>query len=85
MFGGSYAATTQLTAASLRPKGLTALFPSASYASRYDMVFQGGAFYLLDGLRWNLGQAVDVRRRVLQPQVPRDSPIGLSDEEEKLV
>jgi uncharacterized protein len=85
MFGGSYAATTQLTAASLRPKGLTALFPSASYASRYDMVFQGGAFYLLDGLRWNLGQAVDVRRRRLQPEVPRDSPIGLTDEEERLV
>ena len=85
MFGGSYAATTQLTAASLRPKGLTALFPSASYASRYDMVFQGGAFYLLDGLRWNLGQAVDVRRRRLDPDIPRDSPIGLTAEEEKLV
>ncbi len=85
MFGGSYAATTQLTAASLQPKGLIALFPSASYASRYDMVFQGGAFYLLDGLRWNLGQAVDVRRRHSQPDLPRDSPIGLTDEEEKLV
>jgi putative CocE/NonD family hydrolase len=85
MFGGSYAATTQLTAASLRPKGLVALFPSASYASRYDMVFQGGAFYLLDGLRWNLGQAVDVRRRLSHPDAPRDSPIGLTDEEERLV
>ena len=45
MFGGSYAATTQLTAASLRPAGLVAIFPASSYASRYDMVFQGGAFY----------------------------------------
>jgi len=84
MFGGSYAATTQLTAASQRPKGLVALFPSASYASRYDMVFQGGAFYLLDGLRWNLGQAVDVRRRLLQPEVSRDAPIWLTEEEERL-
>ena len=42
---------------------LVALFPSASYASRYDMVFQGGAFYLGDGLSWSLGQAKDVRRR----------------------
>ncbi|MGH9334315.1 MAG: CocE/NonD family hydrolase, partial [Vicinamibacteria bacterium] len=84
-FGGSYAATTQLTAASLRPSGLVALFPSASYASRYDMVFQGGAFYLLDGLRWNLGQAVDVRRRRLSPGISRDAPIGLTDEEEELV
>ncbi|HJS75479.1 MAG TPA: CocE/NonD family hydrolase, partial [Vicinamibacteria bacterium] len=85
MFGGSYAATTQLTAASLRPRGLVALFPSASYASRYDMVFQGGAFYLLDGLRWNLGQAVDVRRRLSQPELSRDSPIWLSDEDDELV
>ena len=27
MFGGSYEATTQLTAASLRPEGLVAIFP----------------------------------------------------------
>ena len=41
MFGGSYAATTQLTAASLRPNGLVALFPSASYeASR--LMLQAG-------------------------------------------
>ncbi|MBL8961451.1 MAG: CocE/NonD family hydrolase, partial [Gemmatimonadetes bacterium] len=59
MFGGSYSATTQLLAAPLRPPHLVALFPSASYASRYDMVFQGGAFYLMDGLSWNLGQAQD--------------------------
>ena len=50
MFGGSYSATTQLLAAPMRPPHLVALFPSASYASRYDMVFQGGAFYLADGL-----------------------------------
>ena len=36
MFGGSYEATTQLTAASLRPEGLVAIFPASSYASRYD-------------------------------------------------
>lgn len=42
MFGGSYLATTQLLAATLRPQGLLALFPSGSYNSRHDMVFQGG-------------------------------------------
>ena len=54
MWGGSYLATTQLLAATLQPEGLMALFPSSSYNSRYDMVFQGGAFYLNDGLGWNL-------------------------------
>ena len=67
MLGGSYSATTQLLAAPMRPPHLVALFPSASYASRYDMVFQGGAFYLGDGLSWNLGQAKDARRRALEP------------------
>ena len=47
------------------------------------MVFQGGAFYLNDGLGWNLGQAIDVRRRVLMPHVDRDNPIGLDDEQRK--
>jgi uncharacterized protein len=83
MFGGSYLATTQLLAATLRPPALVALFPASSYASRYDMVFQGGAFYLSDGLAWNLGQAVDVRRRVLTPEADRDGPAGLTDAEEK--
>jgi uncharacterized protein len=83
MFGGSYLATTQLLAATLKPPALVALFPASSYASRYDMVFQGGAFYLSDGLSWNLGQAVDVRRRVLTPQVERDGPAGLNDAEEQ--
>ncbi len=78
MFGGSYSATTQLLAAGEQPPALRALFPSASYASRYDMVFQGGAFYLADGLGWNLGQAMDVRRRVLEPSADRDGAIGLS-------
>jgi len=78
MFGGSYGATTQLLAAAERPPHLTALFPSASYASRYDMVFQGGAFYLADGLGWNLGQAMDTRRRTFSPNANRDSAIGLS-------
>jgi uncharacterized protein len=80
-FGGSYSATTQLMAAPLRPPHLVAMFPSSSYNSRYDMVFQGGAFYLADGLAWNLGQAVDVRRRMLQPEIERDNPIGLNDAE----
>ena len=56
----------------MRPPHLVALFPSASYASRYDMVFQGGAFYLGDGLSWNLGQAKDARRRALEPTADRD-------------
>ncbi len=85
MFGGSYSATTQLLAAPLRPPHLVALFPSASYASRYDMVFQGGAFYLADGLSWNLGQAMDVRRRVLQPTADRDGEIGLSPADRELL
>ena len=78
MFGGSYLATTQLEAATRRPPALVALFPASSYSRRHDMVFQGGAFYLSDGLGWNLGQAMDVRRRVLTPGVDRDGPIGLS-------
>jgi len=85
MFGGSYLATTQLTAASLRPPHLVAIFPSASYANRYDMVYPGGAFYLGDGLSWNLGQAADVRRRLVTPDVSRDGPIGLSEVEQKLL
>jgi uncharacterized protein len=85
MFGGSYLATTQLMAASRRPPHLVALFPSSSYANRYDMVFQGGAFYLSDGLSWNLGQAADVRRRMLTPEVSRDGPIGLDDREEDML
>lgn len=83
MFGGSYAATTQLLAASERPPHLVALFPSASYASRYDMVFQGGAFYLADGLSWNLGQAMDTRRRALEPAADRDQAIGLSPDQRR--
>ncbi|NIR38139.1 MAG: CocE/NonD family hydrolase, partial [Gemmatimonadetes bacterium] len=39
MWGGSYLATTQLTAASLAPPHLVAIAPSSSYASRYDMVY----------------------------------------------
>jgi putative CocE/NonD family hydrolase len=83
MWGGSYLATTQLLAASLQPEGLIALFPSSSYSSRYDMVFQGGAFYLNDGLGWNLGQSIDVRRRVLTPLRDRDGPVALDDEQRK--
>jgi putative CocE/NonD family hydrolase len=83
MFGGSYSATTQLLAAPMRPPHLVALFPSASYASRYDMVFQGGAFYLGDGLGWNLGQAKDARRRALEPTADRDHEIGLTPEERR--
>jgi uncharacterized protein len=81
MFGGSYSATVQLLAAPLRPPHLVALFPSASYASRYDMVFQGGAFYLGDGLSWNLGQTKDTRRTRLEPGADRDHEIGLTPEE----
>ena len=77
MFGGSYLATTQLQAATRQPPALVALFPASSYSRRHDMVFAGGAFYLSDGLGWNLDQAMDVRRRVLTPDVDRDNPIGL--------
>jgi uncharacterized protein len=83
MWGGSYLATTQLLAATLQPPGLVALFPSSSYNSRYDMVFQGGAFYLNDGLSWNLGQAIDVRRRVFTPDMNRDGEIGLNDDQRR--
>jgi putative CocE/NonD family hydrolase len=78
MFGGSYLATTQLQAATRQPPALIALYPASSYSRRHDMVFQGGAFYLSDGLGWNLGQAMDVRRRLLTPNVDRDGPIGLT-------
>jgi putative CocE/NonD family hydrolase len=85
MFGGSYLATTQLEAATLQPPALRALFPASSYARRHDMVFQGGAFYLSDGLSWNLGQALDVRRRVLTPNEDRDGPIGLDAEQRQML
>jgi len=83
-FGGSYSATTQLMSAPLRPPHLVAIFPSSSYNSRYDMVFQGGAFYLADGLSWNLGQGADVRRRMLHPGVNRDGPIGMNEAERQM-
>ena len=45
------------------------------------MVFQGGAFYIADGLSWNLGQGADVRRRLTTPTVDRDGPIGMTPDE----
>jgi putative CocE/NonD family hydrolase len=82
MMGSSYVATTQLTAAGQAPPGLVAIAPSSSYTSRYDMVYQGGAFYLSDGLGWNLGQAADVRRRRAGATFEdRDGPIGLTPEQ----
>jgi putative CocE/NonD family hydrolase len=82
MWGGSYVATTQLTAAGRAPPSLAAIAPSSSYTSRYDMVFQGGAFYLSDGLGWNLGQAADVRRRRAGAGYEqRDGPTGLTEEQ----
>jgi predicted acyl esterase len=47
------------------------------------MVFQGGAFHLADGLSWNLGQGVDVRRRERDPAGDRDRPVGLSEAERR--
>ena len=86
MYGGSYLATTQLLAASTAPPHLVAIAPSSSYSSRYDMVYQGGAFYLSDGLYWNLGQAADVRRRQAGARFAnRDGPIGLTREQRQLV
>lgn len=81
MFGVSYSATTQLMAAPRRPPHLVAIHPSSSYNSRYDMVFQGGAFYMADGLSWNLGQAADVKRRRTDPAADRDGPIGMTPAE----
>lgn len=85
MYGGSYLATTALQAAAEGPEGLVAIQASAAYSSRYhDLVYQGGAFYLRDGLAWNLGQAADVRRRTLFPEADRDRPIGLSPHQRRL-
>ena len=82
MMGSSYVATTQLTAAGQAPPHLVAIAPSSSYTSRYDMVYQGGAFYLSDGLGWNLGQAADVRRRRAGATFEeRDGPIGITPEQ----
>jgi hypothetical protein len=84
-FGGSYSATTQLLAAPLAPPHLAAIVPASSYSSRYDMVFQGGAFYLADGLSWNLGQGVDVRRRERNPKGDRDGAVGLTAAERQML
>src|SRR4029079_7852954 len=83
-FGGSFSSTAKTLRAPLRPPHLRAIFPSSSYNSRYDMVFRGGAFYLADGLSWNLGQSVDVRRRLLHPEENRDNPIGMNQTERRL-
>jgi hypothetical protein len=48
-------------------------------------VYQGGAFYLSDGLSWNLGQAMDVRRRVLTPDSDRDGETGLTPRQRTLL
>ena len=49
------------------------------------MVFQGGAFYLADGLSWNVGQGVDVRRRQREPARDRDGAVGLTAAERQLL
>jgi uncharacterized protein len=85
MHGGSYLATTSLQAAAHGAPGLAAIYASAAYSSRYhDLVYQGGAFYLRDGLNWNLGQAADVRRRTLTPDAERDEAIGLTPHQRAL-
>jgi uncharacterized protein len=85
MFGTSYLATTTLQAASEGPSQLAAIQPSAAYGNRYeDLVYQGGAFYLTDGLAWNLGQAADVRRRAGLAAGERDSAIGLTPHQQAL-
>ncbi|HUE87502.1 MAG TPA: CocE/NonD family hydrolase [Vicinamibacterales bacterium] len=85
MFGTSYLATTSLQAASEVPAHLAAIQPSAAYSSRYhDLVYQGGAFYLSDGLAWNLGQAADVRRRTHAADSERDSAVGLAPHQQAL-
>ena len=85
MYGTSYLATTTLQAASATPKHLSAIQPSAAYSHRFvDLVYQGGAFYLEDGLSWNLGQAADVRRRELTPDVDRDGAVGMTPHQQTL-
>lgn len=85
MFGTSYLATTTLQAASEAPAHLSAVQPSAAYSHRFaDLVYQGGAFYLEDGLAWNLGQAADVMRRTLSPDAARDEAIGMSPHQRQL-
>jgi putative CocE/NonD family hydrolase len=85
MFGTSYLATTTLQAASQMPQHLGAIQASAAYSHRFaDLVYQGGAFYLEDGLAWNLGQAADVMRRTLSPDVDRDSAIGMTPHQQTL-
>ena len=85
MFGTSYLATTTLQAASEAPAHLTAIQPSAAYSHRFaDLVFQGGAFYLEDGLAWNLGQAADVMRRTLTPKAGRAEAVGMSAHQRQL-
>jgi putative CocE/NonD family hydrolase len=85
MFGTSYLATTTLQAASESPTRLVAIQPSAAYSHRFaDLVFQGGAFYLEDGLAWNLGQAADVARRAQLPSENRDIVAGLSPHQQTL-
>lgn len=85
MFGTSYLATTTLQAASEAPAHLVAIQPSAAYAHRFaDLVFQGGAFYLEDGLAWNLDQAADVMRRSRAPVADRDAAIGMTPQQRML-
>lgn len=85
MFGTSYLATTTLQAASQTPPHLSAIQASAAYAHRYaDLVYQGGAFYLADGLSWNLGQAADVMRRALSPDADRDGAVGMTPHQQTL-
>ena len=86
MFGASYLATTTLQAAAHTPPHLVAIQPSAAYSSRYDdLVYQGGAFYLADGLSWSLGQAVDVRRRLLTPDAERDGAADMTPAQRTLL
>jgi putative CocE/NonD family hydrolase len=85
MFGTSYLATTSLQAASKAPPHLAAIQASAAYSHRFaDLVYQGGAFYLEDGLAWNLGQAADAMRKALSPDVDRDEAVGLSPHQRTL-
>jgi putative CocE/NonD family hydrolase len=85
MFGTSYLATTTLQAAGHTPPHLVAIQASAAYSHRFaDLVYQGGAFYLEDGLAWNLGQAADVMRRTMSPESDRDSAVGMTPHQQTL-
>ena len=64
MYGFSYQGTTQLFAASTRPKALAAICPAmAAYDVYDDFAYEGGALRMAGGIGWALQLAVESARR----------------------